>query len=123
MSWLDVIGAAQDALPPISAAGFIAVLYLGTKFVRHSKCNDHRQSLAAELGAGLKGNDARRKELQRVIDGLPTALDISALRVAMATMEGSQKALQEQISGVETLVERVESSVQMVVRHLMEAKK
>lgn len=100
----------QHCMPALAFLGTVALLFLGTKFVRHGRCEAHR--------AGLQAGCDDHEERIVALEGRQTEA-INKLKVSMAQLQGKQDALAVEIRGVKDLVERVEEQQRMLVKSLL----
>lgn len=121
MTWLDLLTVAQDAAPVLSALVFVALLYLGTKFVSHRRCAEHRELAAADQKRRIAGSDERRVALEAVIKELPSSDDIAGLENSITELRGEMKTLAATMKGQAALIRQTEGNVTLILQHLMEA--
>lgn len=106
----------QPYWPLVAAAGMGGMLYLGTKFVRHGRCQEHRNV----LGLQVEGTAARHAELKAAIKSLPTAEDLNDLKDSVSELSAQVGILKEAMHGQGKLFERLERQVDIMDTYLRE---
>lgn len=100
----------QEAMPALGLLCGLVVLLLGTRFVRHHRCDEHRKSIQG----GLEETDSRRRKLEKAIHGLPTAGDLGAMKESVSRLTTQVSVLQESLNGQKALFTRLEGQVDRI---------
>ena len=100
----------QEFMPLLAFAAACALMFLGTKFVKHKRCDEHRNTIQGELADTTK----RRKELEEAIQGLPTSKDLGAMKDSVSELSKQVSVLQEALNGQKALFIRLEGQVDRI---------
>lgn len=100
----------QEAMPVLALLGSLAVLLLGTRFVLHKRCKQHRQAIRADI----EGNIAARQELETSVRDLATKKDLEGVKDTLSTLTTQVNVLQESMNGQRALFQRLEGQVDRI---------
>jgi len=100
------------------------LLFLGTRFVTHRRCTEHRENVLAEQ-AKVKDLEKRVNNiggelgaLQQHIKNLPEYGDVHNILLKLEELRGSQSKLEATVAGQRELMERVEHQLDRVDTYL-----
>lgn len=100
----------QEAMPVLALLGSMAVLLLGTRFVLHKRCKQHRQSIRTDI----EENAAARQEMEKAIRELATKKDLEGVKNTLSTLTTQVNVLQESMNGQRALFQRLEVQVDRI---------
>ena len=92
---------------------------LHKKFMIRSDCEEHRQVDTEErerFAKLLADHEQAVRELSMRVDQMPPQGSVHDLEVRLERMDGEQKRLAEEISGLRGIMERVERQVDLLLR-------
>lgn len=90
------------------------LLFLATKFVTHSRCQQHREGIAACQNA----EEQRLRTAESRMEALPTAQNISALELTIERLTSRVRGLEATVDGQRQLMERVERQLDRMDTYL-----
>lgn len=92
---------------------------LHKKFMIRADCEEHRQFDTEErerFAKLLAAHEQAVRELSMRVDQMPPQGSVHDLEVRLERMDGEQKCLAEEISGLRGIMERVERQVELLFR-------